>query len=163
MMFLQENPKDRLYKKVFRISENGWILDNKYALRCIEILFDSLPPPCLKYLSSLELLFIRSDGILASTVAPRKKTHLIIIYPELFKMMRSASPLRASAVLAHELGHIILKHSERQINPSTAQIEADHFVAQIGLGRELQQVLLGYDGTPDYPERVNALAKSLLT
>ena len=161
MFIQQEDPKDRLYRKVFRLAPNRWMLDDKYALRCIQILFDALPNPSLKHLSALDIFFIRSDGILASTVAPRKKSHLVIIYPELFKMMRSAAPLRASAVLAHELGHIILRHSARKIGPTTAQIEADRFVAEIGLGRELRQVLLGYEGCPDYPERMGALAELL--
>ena len=163
IMFLQqENPKDRLYRKVFRIPENGWILHNKYALRCIQVLFDALPSPSLKYLSGRELFFIRSDGILASTVAPRKNCHIIIIYPKLLGMMKSAAPLCATAVLAHELGHIVLEHSARKMDPTAAQIEADHFVAQMGLGRELHQVLLDYEGTPDYPERIQALSQWLL-
>ena len=74
-------------------------------------------------------------------------------------MMKSAAPLHATAVLAHELGHIILKHSTRKINPTDAQIEADRFVIEIGLGWELYRVLLDYEGTPDYPQRINALAK----
>ena len=158
---LQESSKERLYRKIFRLAENRWILNHRRALRCVQVLFDALPPESLKYLITLDIFFIRSDGILASTVAPRKKSHLIIIYPGLLKMMKSAAPLCASAILAHELGHIILKHSTRNLNPTEAQIEADRFVATIGLGRELYQVLLGYEGAPNYPERIGALSQLL--
>ena len=156
-MFLQSPSLEKLYQKVFRLPENRWILDDPSTFRCIQILFEALPPLSIKYLTTLELFFIRSDGILASTVAPRKKGHLIIIYPELVKMMKSAAPLLATAVLAHELGHIVLKHSVRKIDPTRAQIEADHFVAKIGFGGELRQVLLDYKGSPDYSQRLNAL------
>ena len=160
-MFAQISPLDKLYKKVFRLPENQWVLDTPCALRCIQILFESLPRPSLKYLSSLDLFLIRSDGILASTVAPRKKSHLIIVYPALYKMMASAAPLCATAILAHELGHIVLKHSQRNITPAAAQLEADRFAAEMGFARELLQVLADHKGTPDYPERAQALTAFL--
>ena len=94
--------------------------------------------------------FIPANGKMACSVRGETDMRFVVVFPDLVQIMKSASPTRAIAVLAHELGHIFHNHHQRSqagrkekpLTTLEAQIEADAFAARLGLAKELQDVLL---------------------
>jgi hypothetical protein len=79
-----------------------------------------------------KLILTPASGLYSCAFNATEKFDFIIIFPDLLKILRCASPERGIAILLHEAGHLILKHSARNLDPLEAQLEADAFCAQRG-------------------------------
>lgn len=160
---VQLRAKERYRKHLLSRSEHLWIKEDKYAMRIFDILIDSLDTATLKALNKLDIYFTVGEGRLACTITPPKRANIVMIYPNLLQLMRSGAPTHAVAVLAHEIGHIVLNHNKRSISPLQAQLEADRFAAEAGFADELHDVLLDHKEWPFCEERLTALEPALQT
>jgi len=86
-----------------------------------------------------------------------KNSELILIFPRLKKLLLSADPFYGYAILAHEIGHIVKKHAQKNIKPLQTQLEADAFALSLGLGRELSAMLKEEEPSQENKKRLAAL------
>jgi len=124
-------------------TEHQWLQEDKALYRGFNYFWDIFPL-ALRAQLPRDLCFIRCSGRLACTVAAQKKRAVILVFPELERLLHSASPEQALAVIGHELAHLILGHHLMKISTWEAQLAADRLVATMGLGRELQEVIADY-------------------
>lgn len=123
-----------------------WIYEDKYLSRCFDYLISTLNrKSLLKFLSKDFPIFLRCNGHMSCIVSPIKNKKMILVFPELFQLLKSAGHESALAILAHELGHLYHGHGDTPVNYIKAQIEADDFAFHLGMGLELQDVLSRYD------------------
>jgi hypothetical protein len=101
--------------------------------------------------------FIYSHAELSFAVGNLKNEYVIVVFPDLFKMMSTTLITEASATLAHELGHIYYKHHERKINRLKAQIEADSFAGQLGFKDDLKRTLFRFSHLKEVQYRLEFL------
>jgi len=149
-----------LFKKRFFESElNTWILRQKNLKRSVEILFDSMNKEVISFFSEKELAMIQSQGLWAATLYPTENLFLIIIFPNLLELLNSQNCYLGIGVLAHEIGHIYLEHSKRNLMPMEEQFEADAFAAKIGFGKELLNFLSMYPDSKECRIRKERLVK----
>lgn len=125
--------------KFFSHHEHAWIIQSNFLRRNFDMFLDILPENVLKFVVNEEVLFIKTNGKYAFSVAP--KSHVIVIFPEIYQALNSFHFDRGFMVIAHELGHIISGHSKGVHDPLEAQVEADRFAIQLGYERELEQFL----------------------
>lgn len=161
-------PLKKFSESFFQNPHHSWIERNPTIKRSFKILMECIEmEPALDRELSLkgEILFLPAHGKLACTIQGRGKSKFIMVFPDLIEIMYSAAPMRAVAVLAHELGHIHHRHGENPKNLSTleCQLEADTFAHQLGLGRELQEVLLDNGLDLDSRVRVAHLTSQIIT
>jgi hypothetical protein len=139
-----------------------WIKQDNFVIRLLGDFFQKLDDNTIDFLfRSDELLFIPSNGKLSCTLSSYRKAHVIVIFPELMKLLKSCSPNLGLSILAHELGHIILEHKNKNLGPLLSQIEADQFAANIGYGEDLKEVLLDYQNVPECKLRLERLTEYL--
>ncbi|MCK5073236.1 MAG: hypothetical protein KAQ98_07390 [Bacteriovoracaceae bacterium] len=136
---------------------HNWIKSDKIIHRAFSILFSSMPDNVLLHFQKKILICLKASGQQACTLTPPSNSEIIIIFPDLEKLLKSASPFHGIAVLAHEIGHIIHNHSNMVINPIKAQIEADTIAHEMGFGKELLEQLLSFPETHEYNLRIRYL------
>jgi hypothetical protein len=149
--------------KFFKSKYHSWISENRVYTRIFTLLLDGLNDTQRKYFMTNEIIFTKHTGHLGSAIGMPEKKNMILIYPELDKILLSASYLRGVAILAHEMGHIYHQHSMKVMDPLEAQCEADEFAFDIGFGDELQEVLLDYGTSIEEKVRIARLTSLILT
>ena len=113
--------------------------------RAIDQLIDCFQIKHLKkFLHKKEIVLVKTNGQYSCALSYPKDIDLILIFPELHKLLRCVTPDLGIAILAHEFGHLYHSHSDQQIPRLKAQIQADHFAYELGYGYDLQEVLLNY-------------------
>lgn len=142
---------------------HSWILANKNTKRCIEILLNSLTDKQMQFFTEHPTYLIPCQAHLSCAIGKTGNHHLILVFPELIQLLKSASAFHGIAILAHELGHIFHQHTENKIDTLTAQIEADQFAFELGFGEELQEVLLDHVHSVDCRVRISRLTANLIT
>ena len=156
--------KEIFKKKFFTSIHHQWIGENLSYKKSFSFLIDSLSEDHLDFFTGKkEVLFMKSSGKLACSLGDITSYNIVIVYPDLCQLLRSALYLRGIAVLAHELGHLYHNHSKLEISPLEAQVQADHFALSLGFGHELQDVLLEHSHSLDCRTRIACLVSSLLT
>ncbi len=157
--------RDEIKEAFFQSPHHSWINDNRYIKRAFAFLLDNLSEEAINFLypNRREAFFIKGNGRLGTALGTKKNTHLILVYPDLVKMLTSGAPLMGVAVLAHELGHIVKGHSFKVIDPLQAQCEADEFAYDMGLGHELQEVLMDEVPTIETRTRIARLTSMILS
>lgn len=116
-----------------------WMRENKHVTRCIELFLQSIPKPELPRLIAMkqELVFIPTNAHYSFSLKGNEKLNIVVIFPELLKLLKSAAYHQGLAILAHELGHFICDHFNSNKLPLEAQVEADNFALSMGYGEEL--------------------------
>ena len=149
-----------IYKKQFFSKKHHWWInqDNAYK-KVFSLLIDSFNQSLFDYLKKQkkDILFLQASGKLACSVSTASYSHVVLVYPDLTKILKSAFFLRGIAILAHELGHLYHDHGNKNIDPLEAQIEADKFACRLGFAYELQEVLLEHKTSIDCRTRVSYL------
>ena len=131
------------FKQFFLNDKNHrWITEDKIIKRSVELLLDSMNIEQIQFFMKHPTYLIPCQAHLSCAIGKTGNQHLILVFPELIQLLRSASAFHGIAVLAHELGHIYHQHTEQRIDTLTAQIEADQFAYDLGFGEELQEVPL---------------------
>jgi hypothetical protein len=152
------------FKKAFLNDANhAWINEDRITRRSIEILLDSMSNQQIQFFLKHPTFMIPCQAHLSCAIGRTQNHHLILVFPELIQLLKSASAFHGVAILAHELGHIYHQHTEHKIDTLTAQIEADQFAFELGFGEELQEVLLDHVHSVDCRVRISRLTASLLT
>jgi hypothetical protein len=144
-------------ERFFSSPHHQWIASDKHLTRDFSHLIDSFPEDVLDFFANQDVKFIRATGKLSCALSLSENTEMVIIFPDLLKLLKSGSPTHGIAVLAHELGHIYHRHQSRAIPTLQAQLEADHFAYSLGFGRELYDILLDYFDSDDCKKRLQYL------
>ncbi|MBK27048.1 MAG: hypothetical protein CME70_23795 [Halobacteriovorax sp.] len=157
--------RSEIKEAFFKSPHHNWISEDRYIKRAFAFLLDNLNEEAINFLypNKQEAFFIKGNGRLGTALGAKKNTHLILVYPDLIKMLTSGAPLMGVAVLAHELGHIVKGHSFKVIDPLQAQCEADEFAYEMGLGNELQEVLMDQKPNLETRTRIARLTSLILT
>jgi len=146
----------------FNMPYHSWITESKALKRAFFILFDSLNDYLLPLLLKKNLICLKSYGVLACTLSLPPQSDVLIVYPDLIKLLNSASLMHGVSILAHELGHIILNHSQNESDPILAQLEADTIAFEMGLGKELMEQIKSFPISHEYQLRIENLANLLI-
>lgn len=144
-------------------ANHQWISEDKVTKRSIEILLDALSEKQIHFFNKHPTFLIPCQAHLSCAIGRTQNHHLILVFPELIQLLKSASAFHGVAILAHELGHIFHQHTELKIDTLTAQIEADQFAFDLGFGEELQEVLLDHVHSIDCRVRISKLTAQLVT
>lgn len=141
-----------------------WLKEEPFIVRNLLSLFELLPPFAIDYfLNGKPLTFVKSNGELSCALSSLEKQHVIIIFPELYKLLRASSSEHGLSVIAHEIGHLALGHSYKKISTIEAQIEADRFAASIGFGESLQNLLLDLPQNEETRIRITYLTSEIIS
>lgn len=104
------------------------------------------------------IAFVPANGTLSCAIHSKDHMAFVLIFSDLAKILRSGYPDRGLAILAHELGHIFYRHHDGRIMDALeAQVEADKFCVMLGLGKELQEVLLDSAGGIEARVRISKI------
>ncbi len=113
------------------------------------------------FLTGPQVLLLPASGILACSLNSGTQENIIILFPDLIKILRSASPEHGMAVLAHEFGHLFHEHSRKKVGTLKAQLQADKFAYDLGLGKELLDIIMDYPEQPEFKLRSFSLGELL--
>jgi hypothetical protein len=124
----------------FSQPEHSWILEDssrKHFEKLITLLPSSL---LLNLMSKYPVSFVPKQNLNPGMY----NSNTVVIYPEFQKLLRSNKG-SAVAYLAHELAFIVYELEENRRDILMAEVEADKFVADLGLTFELEELLLMLD------------------
>ena len=153
-----EKWKDQFFRKIVTHRSHKWIRDDRSFSRAFHILTNSFNEKAQRIIRGREdILFYPCEGTLGAAFSGDSRDHVVILYPDLLKILRSGIFMVGISIVAHEVGHIALNHSGRSIDRLRAQLEADYFSFLLGFGAELQYFLMECRQTPDLKVRVNHL------
>ena len=150
-------------KRFLEDANHRWIAEDRLVKRGVGLLIEALHEKHLDFFSKHPTYLIPCQAHLSCAIGRTQNHHLILVFPELLQILRSASSIHGVAVLAHELGHIYYQHTENKIDTLQAQIEADDFAYQLGFGEELQEILLDHKNSIDCRVRIAKLTSKLIT
>lgn len=122
-------------------SQHDWIVSSVQLSKVFNELFNILDHDALNMIAHRRIIFARSNNKYSCVISTPNDAEVILIFPDLEKMLNSASFFTGIAVLIHELGHVVNNHSQKNISPITAQLEADDFVKRHNLSKELISTL----------------------
>jgi hypothetical protein len=135
------NLREKIITDFFTEKNHAWLLTDRYVRYTFEEMFDALPDSAFELWDKQKrILFIPSSGRYSSALH-NEDAHVILVYPELMRLLHSTSMNHSIAIILHELGHILLEHAKRAIDPLEAQIEADRFAAKLGFFKEIESFL----------------------
>ena len=149
MLELFKKKKSPSYEEILEIfltqfysnEAHSWIIQDRYIRANFDDFFEKLPADVLKkFIGNQKLIFVLSIGFYINTLDSMSH-YVIIVFPELFRLLKSSATNHALAILAHEIGHIVCGHSRKIIDPIKAQVEADRFACELGYAPELDSFL----------------------
>lgn len=158
-----QNLREDFKKKFLNDGNHQWINQDPIIKRSIIILLEAMSEKHIHFFNKHPTFMIPCQAHLSCAIGRTQNHHLILVFPELIQLLKSASAFHGVAILAHELGHIYHQHTELKIDTLTAQIEADKFAFDLGFGEELQEVLLDHVHSIDCRVRISKLTSELLT
>ncbi len=144
-------------------NNHRWINEDRLIKRGVTLLIEALEEKHIDFFAKHPTYLIPCQAHLSCAIGRTQNHHLILVFPELMQILRSASSVHGIAILAHELGHIYYQHTENKIDTLQAQIEADDFAFQLGFGEELQEILLDHVASVDCRVRISKLTSKLVT
>ncbi len=146
--------------KFLSLPEHGWIRSNPKLLDRIAGFLSLISAGDLKeILQDRKLLLLYCNQKMSCAFHQFSGREIVLIFPELLRLLESAQYLEAYAILAHELGHVAKGHSRKAVSPLLAQVEADQYAAELGLGEELFRVLGNESSSEEVRLRLSALKK----
>lgn len=154
--------KEQFLNSFLNDGNHRWIVEDRQILRGITMLINALEEKHIKFFIKHPTYLIPCQAHLSCAIGRTQNHHLILVFPELKQILKSASSVHGLAILAHELGHIYYQHTENKIDTLNAQIEADDFAFQLGFGEELQEILLDHVESVDCRVRISKLTSKLI-
>lgn len=154
-------PKEAFFQEFLALPHHEWIRGDRYLVHAFSQLFDRLNENQLAYFRTQRTYFLPANAQYSCSLGLSEKCFVIIVFPDLLRSLKALVPTQGLAILAHELGHVYHQHYRRQVNALEAQIEADEFAFNLGLGHELQDVLLQYPESEECQARINVLTTRL--
>jgi hypothetical protein len=159
LLNLKKNLRSDFIKKFYEKDYHQWLNSERQLKRSVTMILEALPQKCLKHFTKHPLVVVKNRGDMACAFSSKTKINVLVIFPDLQKLMNSPLWVHAVAVLAHEIGHLYHNHSDRNISMMDAQYEADLFAAEIGFSSELMEVLGDYPYSEEVQLRLKRLAK----
>lgn len=137
----KELSKNQIIDHIFDTIEHHWIRENQYVYAHFKDFLERLPKRVLQkvYIED-QTIMVRSTGRFACSVSNSYQS-VVIIFPEVYNLLTKTYDGWAKAVLAHEVGHVYLDHSENMDDPMEAQVDADNFACEMGYLEELETFL----------------------
>lgn len=158
-----ENKFNNLRDKILININNQWILQDKVISRAFFTLLDNLTTEQnTQLMTENQIIIIPASGEYSCLIHQPPHANVILLFPEIIKLLGNVDNDRGLSILAHEFGHIYHQHYKKKISPLDAQIEADDFALQAGFGHGLVEVLLGYSDI-DSQTRVSVLTSKILS
>lgn len=140
--------------------EHRWILEDRPLRSSVTEFLSSLPIQHLReILENKKLLLLYCNKVMSASFYQYQGREVVLVFPELRRLLTSAKKSEAHAILAHELGHIYYGHSKKRIDPMTAQLEADRYAWEHGWGEEMLFVLNTLDSSEEVANRIQALKR----
>lgn len=155
--------RENFLKSFLSDANHRWINEDRLIKRGVMLLIEALEERHLDFFTKHPTYLIPCQAHLSCAIGRTQNHHLILVFPELTQILRSASSIHGVAILAHELVHIYYQHTENKIDTLQAQIEADDFAFQLGFGEELQEILLDHVYSVDCRVRISRLTAKLIT
>ena len=141
-----------------RLPEHQWIAANHTLLGRIAEFLSQIPATELAViLEERRLLLLYCNQKMSCAFHQFQGREIVLVFPELLRLLHSSEYLQGFAILAHELGHIFHGHSQKEIDPIQAQLEADRYAANLGFAEELFAVLRVEGTSTEIRERLAAL------
>ena len=108
--------KESYKKQFFAKEQHQWIDKDLSYKKAFSLLIDSFNQNVFDFLDKQkkDILFLKASGKLACSIGVLSHSHVILVYPDLTKLLKSAFFLRGVAVLAHELGHLYYNHGNKK-------------------------------------------------
>ena len=134
--------KNLLIKQFFSSTEHLWIRNDNNLQKSILRFFNRFSAEDLRKLfQNKKFMLLFAQGRMGCAIGIGQKSNIVLVFPELYKLLAAADPSYGYAILAHEIGHLIHSHSRKNISALDAQFEADAFTCKLGLARELEILL----------------------
>jgi hypothetical protein len=159
----KDKAKESFRSDFFNGHNHEWINQDPALKRGFSLLIDSLTHEHIQFFYAHPTYFIPCQAQLSCAVGKTKNHHIILVFPELITLLKTSGIFHGISVLAHEMGHIYHQHTEKRIDPLTAQIEADRFAFLLGFGEELQEVLLDHAYSIDCRVRISRLTSEIIS
>ena len=155
----KNDPRLIFLESILTNTHNNWILDDMKLARVFQMFFEALSINAINFFLSQNrsLIFSRASGKLSCAIPNIDKCDVIVIFPDLYQLLKSASPDHGVAILLHEVGHIIHDHSNKNISSLEAQLEADRFAFNHGHGDQLANILEEYNQFDECKRRIEQL------
>ena len=138
--------KDTIRKKfindLIAAPHHSWIQNDPIICKAFYHFFGSLPLNKITLLEQKNVHFLLCNSHMSCAITAPANASVILIFPGLYRILNAGDPSQAFAILAHELGHIVGSHSNRNISILSAQKEADAFACSLGFSEELKSLLL---------------------
>jgi hypothetical protein len=159
MKFLQRFKKEHSqdYKNIYTRSEHEWISLNPLIKESFDIFESYIHQSTSVNNIYKRVLFLKVNGSYACALDSGEK--FILIFPELYQLLQGSLRMQGVAILAHELGHLVLDHQKKSTGNQRAQIEADLFANELGLGKYLLDFLKSRSNSKQINQRILALEK----
>jgi hypothetical protein len=159
MLFSRQKPLDRIMR-FLKQPEHAWICENRNLLRSLALFLNSLPlEDLITAIEKRRLLLLYCNQRMSCSFHQFEGREIILIFPDLYRLLCSARNLEGHAVLAHEVAHVLYGHTRNAISPLQAQLEADAYALGLGLGEELSSVLLEEEPSEEISARLSALGR----
>lgn len=143
-----------------RAPEHQWIAADKVLLDRIAAFLCRVPAAELDLmLTQRRLLLLYCNQKMSCAFHQFQGREIVLVFPELLRLLHSSEYLLGCAILAHELGHIYHGHSQKVISPLQAQLEADRYAADLGFTDELFEVLRVESPSTEIRERLAVLRR----
>ena len=157
-LFRRRKDASALIAEFLKAPEHGWIRNDPQLLRRMAGFFCRIPEPDLALaLEEKRLLMLYCNQRMSAAFQHFQGREIILVFPELRRLLLSAEYLQAYAILAHELGHILADHVSAEVEPLKAQLEADQYAIDLGLKSELAAVLRCEEPTKEVQNRLKVL------
>ncbi len=143
----------------FQRPEHQWIRHNRLLQnRIVELLIKLPHEDLITFIEAKKAVLAYSDGKWSCTFSRTNNESVILIFPNLFRLFLSAEFPQAQAILAHEIGHILLGHNEFRKSEMELQLEADAYAMGLGYGQELLYALQEFPATKELLRRAEKLS-----
>ena len=119
--------RSQFWEQFLSHPQHDWIKEDTVLLRLFKILYESIPETRIQHFHQNQItpVFVFCPGRWAATIQPTAQAKdLIVLFPDLIKILYSAAPLHGVAILAHELGHLYHQHATKEVSMLEAQIES---------------------------------------
>jgi len=146
----------------FSLPEHQWIIDNNIRPH-FEKLFLHLPVGLIEsMMTQSAVYFVTNDALKGVRKPGQVLGNTVVVFPELQKLLKTSKPA-AVAYLAHELAFLLYELEDSKSDPLMAEVGADKFVCDIGLGDALEELLLMLDETIEKRLRLTYLTINYFT
>lgn len=147
-----------------RKPQHHWIRQDRDFRDSLIVFFSRFPERHLRRLFiGRNLLLLYCNQKMSCTFHQYRNAELVLVFPDLYRLLLSAKLDEGYAILAHELGHVFHGHSRRKISMLDAQLQADHFAWQLGYGEDLLRALQPERATEELAVRLIRLAQLIHT